>query len=721
MRLFLTQFVLICSLILSANVKDKNVDDYIKWNKNKSSHTGRWETTWIENKCDTTIVVYFINEYDGKSNYKSDKSDVLEVFLEKGQKKEIKEELRKQKREVHNGVTYNVIQVKLINSIEIDAERRNGTPETRNESKGNNSTKKGKDKRKLSDNYKREDHPNKDMKEEVRKTILAKTVIKSFRSHLDSIAFFSPDSIVADSASLQKHIDMLALESVDTKGYIEEQKLGALLTAMTDTLERHRADTALIAAFIGRYVGTTISDSTRCIDSLRAILSARIAAREAMLAPLSAMMDKTAENEEPSGTNWKFIGVCAAIALLIIGLILWYYLTNKADKKLLQNKKQQKTDSYDTNTPPTIQIVGTRLPAPMRKQSLDDVYENPAYLKISATDFCADSAVRCMYIKNTCIKDIYNMYADDLRNPNNPNEDGCMVLGRWVMDEATQTFDVSLEEIVLPGDDAVFAEYELSFGTKIGLKKAERLRKLRKDTGLQYDLTCWVHSHPGLGVFFSNADNNVHLLLKHHAHPHFLTAMVIDILTPQQETGIFTFKRDGAVTSKDDLTRMYSLEEMYRWALDSERRSFDANDYYNTLGTIQFHHNECYGIQLSNGAIIDMTFLTSKPNGYVGFAQGYTIQRGDHTNCIVSAVTKNAVAADSEMLGCFVVATHCSIPSIRKAVAKYLPSIHFVLVYTTTDGLLTSIPAINGELTTSDTYYGEQKLEDLKIWTRRRR
>ena len=91
MRLFLTQFVLICSLILSANVKDKNVDDYIKWNKNKSSHTGRWETTWIENKCDTTIVVYFINEYDGKSNYKSDKSDVLEVFLEKGQKKEIQD------------------------------------------------------------------------------------------------------------------------------------------------------------------------------------------------------------------------------------------------------------------------------------------------------------------------------------------------------------------------------------------------------------------------------------------------------------------------------------------------------------------------------------------------------------------------------------------------------------------------------------------------------
>ena len=81
--------------------------------------------------------------------------------------------------------------------------------------------------------------------------------------------------------------------------------------------------------------------------------------------------------------------------------------------------------------------------------------DNKAYLKIECADFCNDSAVRRMYIKNTCIKDIYNMYADDLRNPDNPKEDGCMVLGRWVHDDHTNEYYVSLEEIVRPGDDAV--------------------------------------------------------------------------------------------------------------------------------------------------------------------------------------------------------------------------------------------------------------------------
>lgn len=76
-----------------------------------------------------------------------------------------------------------------------------------------------------------------------------------------------------------------------------------------------------------------------------------------------------------------------------------------------------------------------------------------------------------------------------------------MVLGRWVYDEERDEYYVSLEEIVKPGDDAIFKEYELNFGGKIKLKVAEKLRRLRRETNLQYDMTCWVHSHPGLGVF----------------------------------------------------------------------------------------------------------------------------------------------------------------------------------------------------------------------------
>ena len=161
------------------------------------------------------------------------------------------------------------------------------------------------------------------------------------------------------------------------------------------------------------------------------------------------------------------------------------------------------------------------------------------------------------------------MYAEDLQKPENPKEDGCMVLGRWVYDSESQEYYVSLEQIVLPGDDAVFAEYELNFGGKIKLKVVELLRKLRRETNFQYDLTCWVHSHPGLGVFFSNSDVTVQMQLKHPSHPNFLTAIVVDILTPDMDLGIFTFKRDETINSRNDLKKMYSLREWYEWAIEN--------------------------------------------------------------------------------------------------------------------------------------------------------
>ena len=65
--------------------------------------------------------------------------------------------------------------------------------------------------------------------------------------------------------------------------------------------------------------------------------------------------------------------------------------------------------------------------------------------------------------------------------------------------------------------------------------------------------------------------------------------------------------------------------------------------------------------------------------------------------------------------------THCSLPTVRRMVADELSSLHFVLVYTTGNDELTTIPVINGELCNDENYYGVNKLEDLKIWTRRKR
>ena len=74
-----------------------------------------------------------------------------------------------------------------------------------------------------------------------------------------------------------------------------------------------------------------------------------------------------------------------------------------------------------------------------------------------------------------------------------------------------------------------------------------------------------------------------------------------------------------------------------------------------------------------------------------------------------------------ENVGCFVVAPHLSIPSVRKVVGEKVGQYKFVLVYTPNDGVLTSIPVMADDLCSYESYYGSQKLEDLKLWTKNNR
>ena len=415
---------------------------------------------------------------------------------------------------------------------------------------------------------------------------------------------------------------------------------------------------------------------------------------------------------------WWYI---AAVAVILIAL----YNVRKYRKR----KKAMRptfTPSPAQSAPisqPDI-VVRRKTTTILKKQNLGDVLHNENYLRIDCQDFCADSSVRRMYIKNTCIKDIYNMYIEDLRNPENPKEDGCMVLGRWVYDDETDEYYVSLEQVVLPGDDAVFKEYELNFGGKIKLRVAEKLRKLRRDTDLQYDMTCWVHSHPGLGVFFSNSDNGVHMQLKHATHPRFLTAIVVDILTPKMDMGIFTFKHGDTLTvnSRQDITRLYSLEKMYQWALESDRSTFKQDDYYDVLSAAQNQDETCNGIQLSNGAIIDICKIVEEHNAdSITYAHGYPHTHGIHTEFVVEEVSNNVEVPDRDMLGCLIIGSHLSLPSIQKAIEGQEDKYKFVMFYSIVKETLVSMPVLNGKLLMDENYYSEEKMEDLKVWTRRRR
>lgn len=559
------------------------------------------------------------------------------------------------------------------------------------------------------------------------KKISSDQILSLFKDHVEKDSFYSSTFVQAIKDELDKHIAFLnnyVENNEKREEYIQKYQLSEYLDDKEAIIAQNEN---AIDSYIGNFVASNFNANelpglSEYETKLRNVLEEKIAERKDLLDNYrNEILD---EGFSSALTKHLFSGKSIAInivlAIFIIAVVVLVIIMVK------KNTRRKRTTAIPASRPSQNGsadiVVRRKTTSILKKQSLEDVQHNDVYLPIDCADFCSDSAVRRIYLKNTCIKDIYNLYAEDLRNPDNPNEDGCMVLGRWVHDAERDEYYVSLEEIVKPGDDAIFKEYELNFGGKIKLKVSEKLRRLRRETNLQYDMTCWVHSHPGLGVFFSNADSSVQMQLKHPTHPKFLVAIVIDILTPNQELGIFTFKHDLSINSKADLQKMYSLEELYQWAVKSDRTSFKQEDHRNIMQTASTRIDSHHGIELSNGAIIDMCQLQAvQRNGLLAWVHGYSCENGGKTEFVLKSVSQNKSVQDDELIGCYINGAHCSIPTIKRLISNDFSNIKFILFYSTADDTLTAIPVVDGQLSVNEVAYGEEKLEDLKIWTRRKR
>ena len=570
----------------------------------------------------------------------------------------------------------------------------------------------------------------------VPKPVTIDDVVKNFRQYMEDIPYFNEASLQKLNDEVAEHIDNLQ-HWKDTKAYIQDNNLTEFVSSQKNELKNQKeGTTAVIDQFMLQYSGKMITDTLACRDSLEDIVYDKLAKLETNLNLLERELNA---KEKSNGEELPLTTILGIIGGILVLLLIWAMVSSSKKKKKTRpapvvNTKNQNRGVNTSNNPSEPGIVVRRKTATiLKKQSLEDVIDNPHYMKIDLEECCFESAVRWMYIKDSCVIDIYNMYQNDLENPQEAKEYGCMVLGRWVHDAENGEYYVSLEQTVLPGDDAIFDEYELNFGGKIKLKVLEMLRKLRRETNLQYDLTCWVHSHPGLTVFFSNADSNVQDQLKHPQHPKFLTALVIDTLTPTMETGVFTYHRDMTLNTRNDLKKLYSLNEWYEWAQNSIAITNDVKKeepvevkintpYYNTLEEAKEHTTACFGINLSKDMIVDLCMsLSSQTNGVAGIIHGQSNKKDQLTEYMADRLSDNEKEENMENLGCFVVTPHLSIPSVRKAVGDKISRYKFILVYTPTDGILTSIPVMADDLCSYESYYGTQKLEDLKLWTKKNR
>ena len=566
----------------------------------------------------------------------------------------------------------------------------------------------------------------------VPRPVTMEEVIGNFQQYVEDIPYFNEATIQSLNDEVTAHIEKLQ-NWKDRDAYIEDNHLTEFISSQKDELTKQKDEVGnLIDQFMMQYSGKQITDSTACRDSLENIVYDKLVRLETSLNQLEREMNAKPENQLGGLPMNAILGIVGAIvALLLIWAIVSAMRKRKSKPAPVAKPTNVNRGSANTGSGEAGIVVRRKTATILKKQSLEDVIDNPHYMKINLEDCCYESAVRRMYIKDSCLVDIFNMYLPDVEDPDNAREFGCMVLGRWVYDAENSEYYVSLEQIVLPGDDAVFDEYELNFGGKIKLKVLELLRKLRRETNLQYDLTCWIHSHPGLTVFFSNADSNVQDQLKHPQHPKFLTALVVDTLTPTMETGVFTYHRDMTLNTRNDLKKLYSLVEWYEWAQKSVDSEYEVSDetpaetdspYFNTLAESKEHTTACFGINLSRDTIVDLCMsLSNQTNGIAGFIHGHAKTKDQLTEFVAERLSNKEKEENMENVGCFVVAPHLSIPSVRKVVGEKVGQFKFVLVYTPNDGVLTSIPVMADDLCSYESYYGSQKLEDLKLWTKNNR
>lgn len=280
--------------------------------------------------------------------------------------------------------------------------------------------------------------------------------------------------------------------------------------------------------------------------------------------------------DEGSGTDGKDGNITPFLlagltVLLLIGVCLIIF--SKRKKKTIETPKTPSLPEEKKDLP--IKIITPQTAT--RIVGLDHVreHENEYYL-LDIQQQYADTAIHKIYFHHTAVKKTYDFFKTFLESADRTPETGCYLVGcREYDDESHKTFNISVEDIVEPGDDIKPDEYSFSFGYKIGSYLDTKLRNLREKTGRDYVHTVWMHSHPGIGLFLSSQDLVVQKLLKNSKEPGRLAAFVIDTNSPHWDFSVFTTQMDGEMNTQTNKT--YSLDELYSWCRKVHAQDDDKN------------------------------------------------------------------------------------------------------------------------------------------------
>ena len=413
-----------------------------------------------------------------------------------------------------------------------------------------------------------------------------------------------------------------------------------------------------------------------------------------------------------------FLLILAASVFYTIARLRKKSLRKQAQKKLEHNIRPIE-EPQKTNTNQNYAVEMSEI----KEQAGQDYYP------INMNEIFDDTAIQTVYIKRKCISDIYRFFSEFLKLSGKTNEIGCFIVGQWeYASPKKNTYNISIEEIIEPGADVVYGEYELDFGAEIGVGLEGLILSLRQKTGKEYVHTAWMHSHPGLGIFLSNHDLNVQAQLAYPEHKNRMLAIVIDSNTEELSMAFFTPKKDGSMNNKEELKKELSLELLYQWV----KRSYSnipekqiVPDYYECTSNNQ--NSKIESVFFNGTAIIEMDHaIMPDAAGLTGYFFGKSTPQSDKNKDWVFVENFQAVNTekntDLEPIGCLLIVPEYSYQNI---IHKYYPIINrysFFAVYQPKSDFLRLITKEkNNKFSETDADMLFLTLMDMKKWTRRKR
>ena len=358
------------------------------------------------------------------------------------------------------------------------------------------------------------------------------------------------------------------------------------------------------------------------------------------------------------------------------------------------------------------------------------------YYIINMNAIFDDTAIEKVYISRDCILGIYRFFLEFLKSNNKTNETGCFIIGRWE-EASSNTYNISLEEVIEPGNDAIYGEYELDFGTQIGIGLESAIIDIRQTTHKDYVQTCWIHSHPGLGLFLSNHDLVVQSQLVYSEHPTRMLAMVIDSNTESLDTALFTAKRSGEMNNKEDMNLILSFEKISQWAkgIQSEQtEEIEKNINVCDFNTFDFYEHISntpnIGISkflFSGSAIIDMDYITtSDAQGLKGYFYGRMLHKQNYSSqnqALIETFHTAKLENGEEPIGCLLVLHQFNYQSTIAKYESIIGRYDFFVVYNPwQDDLKIIARSLDGRyLIDAEHDLIPLQMMEVRKWTRRRR